>query len=54
MTENRIKYQGNKKAEEAQEFIELLQTLTHEEKAQVKGIMVGIQLSRDHLTTRSA
>lgn len=46
--------QNNEKVEDAKEFIELLKELTQTEKAQVKGIMVGMQLSRQQLTVKTA
>lgn len=33
---------------EAREIIELLKMLTNEEKREVKGIMIGLQMSREH------
>lgn len=34
---------------EAREIIELLQLLTSEEKREVKGIMIGLQMSRERV-----
>lgn len=54
MAADKIKYENSEKVEETKEFIELLMTLTKEEKVQVKGIMVGMQLSREQLAVRTA
>lgn len=42
------------KTEDAREFIELLESLTNDEKNQVKGIMIGMQMMRDQLAAFSA
>lgn len=46
--------QNNEKVEDVKEFIELLKELTQTEKAQVKGVMVGMRLSRQQLTVKTA
>ncbi|MDO5346134.1 MAG: hypothetical protein Q4E91_10340 [Lachnospiraceae bacterium] len=46
--------QDNEKVKDTKEFMELLKTLTQTEKEQVKGIMVGMQLSRQYLTTHTS
>lgn len=46
MAAEKINMQNSEKMEDAKEFMELLKTLTKTEKEQVKGIMVGMQLSR--------
>ena len=43
----------NNQTEDIREYLELLKTLTDTEKAQVKGIMVGMQLNKQ-LTAKSA
>lgn len=53
MAAEKINLQSNEKEEDAKEFMELLKTLTQTEKEQVKGIMVGMQLSRQYLTTHT-
>ncbi len=45
--------QNSEKMEDAKEFMELLKTLTQTERVQVKGIMVGMQLSRQQLAAHS-
>lgn len=54
MAAERIVIQNSDKVEDTKEFIELLKTLTKTEKAQVKGIMVGMQLSKQQLTAQTA
>lgn len=54
MAAEKINMQNSEKMEDAKEFIELLKELTQTEKAQVKGIMVGMQLSRQQLTVKTA
>lgn len=54
MAAEKINLQGNEKAEDTKEFMELLKTLTKTEKEQVKGIMVGMQLSRQYLAAHTA
>lgn len=45
----------NRQTEEARDFMELLKKLTGDEKQQVKGIMIGIVMMRDHqMTERTA
>ena len=54
MTAEKSNFQNNEKVKDAKEFMELLNTLTQTEKAQVKGIMVGMQLSKQMLTAQMA
>lgn len=44
---------NNSQTEDVREYMELLKTLTDTEKAQVKGIMVGMQLTKQ-LTAQTA
>ena len=44
---------NNSQTDDIREYLELLKSLTDTEKAQVKGIMVGMQLTRQ-LTTQTA
>ena len=39
---------------DAKEFAELLKKLTAEEKREVKGIMIGMQIMRDQLKVKTA
>jgi hypothetical protein len=39
---------------ETMEFIEMLKTMTEKEKQQVKGILIGIQLSKQSLPQKTA
>lgn len=54
MAAEKINLQNSEKVEDTKEFVELLKTLTQTEKAQVKGIMVGMQLSRQQLAAQTA
>ncbi len=42
------------KDEDMQEIIDMLKQLTIDEKNQVKGIMIGIQMSREQLATHNS
>jgi len=39
---------------DVKEFVELLKKLTAEEKREVKGIMIGMQIMRDQLKVKTA
>lgn len=39
---------------DVKEFVELLKRLTAEEKREVKGIMIGMQIMRDQLKVKTA
>lgn len=39
---------------DVKEFVELLKKLTAEEKREVKGIMIGMQIMRDQLKAKTA
>lgn len=54
MAAERINLRSSEKVEDTKEFMELLKELTQTEKAQVKGIMVGMQLSRQQLAAQTA
>lgn len=41
-------------AADVREYIELLKGLTEDEKMQVKGIMIGMQMTREQLAVKTA
>lgn len=40
--------------EDVREYVELLRQLTKEEKMQVKGIMIGMQMMREQMAVKTA
>lgn len=48
-----VKNENSQKAD-VREYIELLKRLTEEEKIQVKGIMIGMQMHREELAVKTA
>lgn len=46
-----ITLQAEREKREATEFIEILKTMSESERQQVKGVMIGIQLSKGAIRT---
>lgn len=53
-TEVKTKATESQQTEDAREYLELLMRLSEREKAQVKGIMVGMQLARQQAAVQTA
>ncbi len=53
MTAEKNREVENQQAD-VKEFVELLKRLTAEEKREVKGIMIGMQIMRDQLKVKTA
>lgn len=46
-----ITLQAEREKRETTEFIEILKTMSESERQQIKGVMIGIQLSKDTVKT---